>query len=351
HGHNDPGASYPVAYRAQEGTPSEPAPEVPSATLRMKMTLADGSVPEGGTATNMIFQNKVPTITDRHPTLSGSTSIPHTLMFLELQRENSTTITSSIKTDDSGEWRYSLAENFDDGLHTAHATIFTPDGGAILGTVFLQFMVGTTEFPATADVSNSNPSGTSVVTEPRTTIYIPQSLLEKRQVLFDIRAEIIGVDESSEIRPGDELFAQITLLNIGSPGYLVDSAVSYRILDAAGNEYLNEKETVSVSTQTSYLKRFKMKPTIPEGHYRLEAVVNYADTEALSYTNFSITGAPVIVLPGGIKTDATILIQILTMTFAIAVFVAYLEHREVELLGKMIHQVSEEDLKKDGLIS
>ncbi|OGY90734.1 MAG: hypothetical protein A3B31_03675 [Candidatus Komeilibacteria bacterium RIFCSPLOWO2_01_FULL_53_11] len=345
-----PGASYPVAYLGEENTTPETAPEVPSATLRMKLTLTDGSIPEGGTATNAIFQNKIPAIADRRPVFSGTTGIPHTLVFLELQRENGLTITSSIETDDAGEWRYMLAEDFADGLHTAHATVFTPDGGAILGTVFLQFTVGKPALPS-ADEAPLTPTESSLTAEPRTTVYVPRSLLEQRQVLFDIRAEIIGENKSNEIHPGDELFVQITLLNIGSPGYLVDSTVGYRLLDAAGNEYLNEKETVSVSTQTSYLKRFKTKPTMPEGRYRLEAVVEYADTEALSYANFSVTGVPVIALPGGVKADATILIQILTMTFAIAVFIAYLEHREVELLGKMIHQVSEEDLQKSGLIS
>ena len=328
-------------------TPPEP-PTVAPTDITLTLTLDDGttvngvvSAPDGGSGTSGGAQSSIPQFTTDRPTFHGTVGVPNALVFLELH--SGTVFTTTIAADDTGRWSWQPSSALTHEVHTLAITVFDPSGDVRLGSATLQFEItGPGGPPLGAGAKHQGQS--------RTAIPIPPSLVDQRAVLFDIRARIVGMDQPYVIHPGDRIFIQVTLLNIGSPGKLVDAKVQYRLLGSDNTVLFTQQETVSVATQTSYLKIFTTKATMAEGSYRIEANVSYGDTEAVAYDSFKVAGAPVVPLFGTAKVDVSTLLEIFALILAIAVLVTYFEYKQLEIIRRLIHQVTEDDLKQQGLI-
>ncbi len=109
--------------------------------------------------------------------------------------------------------------------------------------------------------------------------------VESRNPLFDIKVSI--PEDYLKIKPGGELVAEVSLLNIERVG-IVDTEINYIIKDSEDNIVLNEHETVAVETQSSFVKKFRLAGTLKEGEYVLYANVAYSGQVGSSSAFFMI---------------------------------------------------------------
>jgi len=106
--------------------------------------------------------------------------------------------------------------------------------------------------------------------------------------LFDITVDI--PDKYKKVYAGDELLANIKLINLGSAGR-VDVFLDYSIADSEGNVILKKKETVAVETQANFVRTFDIRDDAEPGIYHIYANIIYADgKEAVSDHSFEIMG-------------------------------------------------------------
>jgi hypothetical protein len=105
-------------------------------------------------------------------------------------------------------------------------------------------------------------------------------------VLFDVKLDIPA--EYAEIESGQELNAQITLLNVGAPEK-VDVLASYFIKDVRGNIVYEETETFAVEQQISYQKSFPVHDSTAAGNYVAIVEIRYVDSFAISSQLFRVT--------------------------------------------------------------
>lgn len=291
----------------------------------------------------------IPKTTDTQPRFSGRVGMNNALIFLELHSNPTKVITTSFNADENGFWSWIPLFPITAEVHTLYITVFNPTGEIFLGSNSLVFEV-ISSAQTMENIQNSNSEKDSITLKPRTSIVIPPSLVEQRKVLFDIQAKIVGLDEPNEISAGDSFFVQVYLTNIGSPGYIVDTEVDYKFINEGGKVIFEEKETVGVSTKTSFLKSFKVKPTLPNGNYKMQVSVKYEDTEAVSYDNLTIIGEPMVPVSAGTYINISIIFQILMTLLVLGLLITYLEYRQVESLKKIIHQVTEQDLIQKNYI-
>lgn len=279
-------------------------------------------------------------LTDSQPNFAGNVGIPNALLFIEIHSDPATVITASLSAESDGSWTWQPPRKITEGPHDFFLTIFDPKGETVLGKLTFGFIIQ----PAG--------SGQSVVEYPPSqTEPSEQSLLDQRKVLFDVRVDLVGLETGEVLNPGDELLASVLLFNVGAAGRLVDAEVTYRLMNDRNQTVFQQTETIAVSTQTSVLKRFETKQSFPEGNYRLVVSVVYDGTEAYSYHNFKVAGPAVLLLPGNTKVNVSFIFELLMAVMTIALLITYLEYKQVESLRKQIHQVTEDDLRREGLIS
>jgi len=77
--------------------------------------------------------------------------------------------------------------------------------------------------------------------------------------LLDVNVEVL--EEYVKISPGNRVLAKISLFNLGPENRRSDITINYLIKSEKGIKILEEKETVSIETQTGWVKRL----TIPRG--------------------------------------------------------------------------------------
>ena len=109
--------------------------------------------------------------------------------------------------------------------------------------------------------------------------------IESQNPLFDIRLSI--PDKYKKVGPGDEIIAQVTLLNLERVG-IVDTRIDYSVRDLDNNVILEEHETVAVETQTSFVKSFRLPNDIKDGKYSLYAKVSYDGQSGSSSAFFDV---------------------------------------------------------------
>jgi len=106
--------------------------------------------------------------------------------------------------------------------------------------------------------------------------------------LFDISIEI--PNDYKKINPGNELLANIKLVNIGSAGR-VDVFLDYEIKNAKNETILEKRETVAVETQANFVRMFDIPKSASLGQYKLFAKIIYADgKEAAAEQSFEVIG-------------------------------------------------------------
>ena len=149
-----------------------------------------------------------------------------------------------------------------------------------------------------------------------------------KHVLFDVKLDIPS--EYSEVEPGDDLNAQITLLNVGAPEQ-VDVFATYFIKDLRGNIIYEETETFAVEKQISYLKSFNIHETMEPGSYVVVAEIRYVDSFAVSSQLFRVVEKKAFVGIESITKNTTLMIF---LTFIIAIVISMLTYKLVSIRKK-----------------
>ena len=96
--------------------------------------------------------------------------------------------------------------------------------------------------------------------------------VESEQVLFDAKIDIPAGNKV--VAPGGDLRAQITLLNVGPPRK-VDVTTTFIIKDRRGAVLYESSETFAVEKQTSFVKVFKVPPSLQPDDYLAFIEVRY----------------------------------------------------------------------------
>ena len=113
--------------------------------------------------------------------------------------------------------------------------------------------------------------------------------VESVGALLDVEVKILK--EYLKVYPGEEIVAEIKLLNMGEAGNRKDIKVEYIIKDTEGKELMKEEETVSLETQTSWIKRLNTPRDIEIGKYILYVrATTYEGKIASASTTFEIIG-------------------------------------------------------------
>ena len=106
-----------------------------------------------------------------------------------------------------------------------------------------------------------------------------------KKALFDVSLNIPA--RYKFLKPGDDLFFQVTLLNLGEIGK-VDVNLEYDIKDFNGNIINSFEETVAVETQASFSKTVNLPDNIPLGDYVAAIRAKYGLTVSTASDLFSI---------------------------------------------------------------
>jgi len=138
-------------------------------------------------------------------------------------------------------------------------------------------------------------------------------------VLFDVQLDIPV--EYAIIAPGDELRAQITLLNLGAPEK-VDVFVTYFVKDLRGNIIFEESETFVVEEQLSYPKSFIIPDDAVLGNYVAIVEVRFADSFAVSSQLFEVAKEEILIKQV-IARNITILLLLVLVLVGVLLLILY----------------------------
>ena len=115
---------------------------------------------------------------------------------------------------------------------------------------------------------------------------IPISVgVSSNQSLFDVKLDIPSAYK--KVKAGNELKAQITLLNVG-PAKKVDVTPTYIIKDKYGRFVYETSETFAVEKQISYVKNFQLPEVMEPGDYVAVVEVRYSNLFAVSSDIFNV---------------------------------------------------------------
>ena len=109
--------------------------------------------------------------------------------------------------------------------------------------------------------------------------------VESESVLFDAKMDILP--QYSQVEPGGELKAQITLLNVGT-SKKVDVTTTYIIKDSHGDIIFESSDTFAVDKQSSFVKSFRLPKDIKPGDYLAVTELRYEKSFAVSSQLFSV---------------------------------------------------------------
>lgn len=110
--------------------------------------------------------------------------------------------------------------------------------------------------------------------------------IESEQPLFDVKTTLIK--NYINILKERELLAEINLFNLGSTEGRFDVLVSYEIRNLKGETLSKEQETLTIETQTSFVKSLNIPETTEPGEYILYVHARSQDTVGSSSTTFTI---------------------------------------------------------------
>jgi len=146
--------------------------------------------------------------------------------------------------------------------------------------------------------------------------------VESVGALLDVEVKILK--EYLGVYPGGELLAEIKLLNVGEAGNRKDITIEYIIKDMEGKELMKEGETVSLETQTSWIKRLNIPKDIEIGkHILYVRAITYEGKVASASANFEVINR-------GEKIIQRILIMIIILIIIISVIIIFLERSRKE---------------------
>lgn len=143
--------------------------------------------------------------------------------------------------------------------------------------------------------------------------------VESEQVLFDVKIDIPS--GYKEVKAGDDLKAQITLLNVGPPRK-VDVTTTYIIKDRLGNAVYESSETFAVERQSSFVKSLKVPKNLKAGDYLAIIEVRYEKSFAVSSELFTVLPKEGTIVQKAVK-SSNVLVSALIAFVAIAMILAY----------------------------
>jgi len=117
--------------------------------------------------------------------------------------------------------------------------------------------------------------------------------VETKKPLFDVRVEIPR--KFLYVIPGEELFAEIELYNLGETGR-IDVNLEYFIKDDEESIIVSEQETLAVETRTNFIKKFEIPEDIKFGKYIFYVKVTYDEEVASASAWFSVGKKPFFTL-------------------------------------------------------
>lgn len=153
--------------------------------------------------------------------------------------------------------------------------------------------------------------------------------VESEQVLFDAKIDIPS--GYKEVKAGDDLKAQITLLNVGPPRK-VDVTTTYIIKDKSGNAVYESSETFAVEKQSSFVKAFKVPKNLPAGDYLAIIEVRYENSFAVSSELFKVLPKEETIIEKAAKSKAPL--ALIFILFLGMVFLMYLLGPKIKLPDK-----------------
>jgi hypothetical protein len=317
-----------VAYNAPAVESQKPATEQNQTNLQLPQVIV--SVPDDVPTTPVKETDgrvvSLPSYSTQNPTFQGTTSIKNAIVFLEIH--STQIIRATTYADSQGNWSWIAKEAINPGQHELFVTAQDPENLENTAKSNFDFFVEPT---ATARPMLAN-KDQSLITSPAL----------KDGTLFDVLVMIPA--QFKVVAPGDDLVANIKLINFGASGNPVDVSVQYIIENSQGEAILQSSQTVAVATQLSILKTFNTHQSLPEGQYKLTVRVPSKDVIATASDVFEVKGTPIIAVGVSGKADITTIFQALyAMLFMFTLF-AYLEYNKVSLLSQFIKKVDEQDL-------
>ena len=117
--------------------------------------------------------------------------------------------------------------------------------------------------------------------------------VETKKPLFDVKVEIPR--KFLYVIPGEELFAEIELYNLGGTGR-IDVNLEYFIKDDEESIIVSEQETLAVETRTNFIKKFEIPEDIKFGKYIFYVKVTYDEEVASASAWFSVGKKPFFTL-------------------------------------------------------
>lgn len=300
----------------------------------------DGTVPAYGQVQNDRFQTHTPSITSKRVTFRGKVGFANALLLLELHSD--IIMTSTVRADEDGNWEWRAPQDLEAGDHTLYVTGFDAAGEVILFEATLPFYLAADD--GAADESSALPVPLASPPEP--------SLYSQGELVYDALVEVPGA--YSVLHPGEDLIIKLDLFN-GRLSAQTFFDVQYQIVDIADNKavFKVDERVESRSRHESYVRVFRTGLGLPPGEYRVEVLIPYPDGGIKVFTSdtFRVDGQPVLTFAGGAKTSVNLVLQALGVMLTVFVLIMYYELKQVERLGRMIHQVTETDLLKGGFIS
>lgn len=109
--------------------------------------------------------------------------------------------------------------------------------------------------------------------------------IESAGALFDVSLDILP--RYTILEPGDELRAQVTMFNVGTPRQ-TDVLVTYILKDTRGQVLFEESESFAVLREAGYSYTFSLPPNIQYGRYLAGIEVRYEDSFAVSSAMFEV---------------------------------------------------------------
>jgi uncharacterized membrane protein len=115
--------------------------------------------------------------------------------------------------------------------------------------------------------------------------------VESEGILLDVKTAILS--GYKKIVPGGDVLSEMSLFNLGNDSNSKDILIEYIIKDYEGNEIVNEKESLSIETQTSFIKRINIPKDAKIGNYILYVRAIYEGKVASSSDNFEIVSSKI----------------------------------------------------------
>lgn len=291
----------------------------------------------------------VPEIHNRTPRFSGTTNIANALIRLEIY--DNLSIIANIDANINGYWDWLTPQRLGYDDHTIYVTATDPLQLERTCQTSLRFEI-TEEEEGEEKKKKKEEIATPILPVPpeKPKPPIPPEIA----IPFNISVEVKNPDKT--IESGEELSLEISIGKKNKDDFLVQTPITYDVFDSDGNLVLTESEERILGKDESFYKKIVLPDHIKAGKYLVRVSARPAKTNTLLITDdsFFVIEKPVIRISTYAVTFWDIINYlgwtVLTFLLILLLFLLllYIEYR---IAKHADHEVSEEELKKDGFIS